>query len=34
MMVEGGTLPADKVVPYDSIVTNRFSQEAQRRAAN
>ena len=34
MMVEGGTLPADKVVPYDSIVTNRFSQQAQRRAAN
>jgi NitT/TauT family transport system substrate-binding protein len=34
MMVEGGTLPANKVVPYDAIVTNRFSQEAQRRAAN
>jgi NitT/TauT family transport system substrate-binding protein len=33
IMVVGGTLPADKVVPYDTIVTTRFSKAAQERLA-
>jgi NitT/TauT family transport system substrate-binding protein len=31
MMVEGGTLPADKVVAYETIVSTKFAQAAQAR---
>jgi NitT/TauT family transport system substrate-binding protein len=31
VMVAGGTLPPDKIVAYDTIVTNQFSKTAQQR---
>jgi NitT/TauT family transport system substrate-binding protein len=33
VMVAGGTLPTDKVLPYDTIVTEEFSRQAQQRLA-
>jgi NitT/TauT family transport system substrate-binding protein len=31
IMVEGGTLPADKIVPYDAIVDVRFANNAAKK---
>jgi NitT/TauT family transport system substrate-binding protein len=33
IMVSGGVLPADKIVPYDKVVTTRFSEAAEKRVA-
>jgi NitT/TauT family transport system substrate-binding protein len=30
ILIEGGVLKADKRVKFDSIVTNRFAEEAKR----
>jgi NitT/TauT family transport system substrate-binding protein len=33
IMVAGSTLPADKVLPYETIVTTVFSSKAQQKVA-
>lgn len=33
IMVSGGVLPADKIVPYEQIVTTEYAQKAQARLA-